>query len=172
MKPKTRRCVVHVVADLPADLTTAQFSRIVEHRVRDGGGLVAHADVPFPMAVRVWPGSSKRQRRAFRKLLTRYIDLDRKHAQASKRPPTFDEATGRRFASDMLLHWDAGHEQGLFWLAHHVDLIEKLLERNIKDDANDKLWDVLYKSVEDRSVIIAEYELMIHRLLEEEVTKH
>jgi hypothetical protein len=168
MKPKTRRCVVDVIADLPADLTMAQFSRIVEHRVR-GGGPIALMQLPFPMAVRVWPGCRKRQRKAFRKLLTRYIDLDRQHAQAAERPPTFD---GRKFASNMLLHWDAGREQGLFWLARYVDLVQALLERNIRDDAEGKLWDALYASIEDRNVIIAQHELMVHKLLGHEVTKH
>jgi hypothetical protein len=60
----------------------------------------------------------------------------------------------------------------LFWLARYVSLVERLLEQNIRDDAEDKLWDALCKSVEDRNVIIAGYELMISKLLSDEVTKH
>lgn len=70
------------------------------------------------------------------------------------------------------MHWDAGREQGLFWLAHFVDLAERLLEGNIRDDAEGKLLDALRESVRDRNVLIAQYELMVHKLLEVEVTKH
>jgi hypothetical protein len=101
-----------------------------------------------------------------------YIDLGRQHAQAAKRPPVFDEATGRKFVEEMLRHWDAGNEQGLFWLGRYVDLLQTLLERNIREKADNELWDALCVSVEDRNVIIAQYELMVHKLLGHEVKKH
>jgi hypothetical protein len=53
-----------------------------------------------------------------------------------------------------------------------VALLEALLERNARDKADDKLWDELHGSIDECNRIIAQYELMVNKLLEKEVTKH
>lgn len=45
---QTRRCVVKVIADLPPDMTTARFRRLVDHRMRVGGP--EQSVLTFPMA--------------------------------------------------------------------------------------------------------------------------
>ena len=171
MVSKTRRRVISVIADLPTDLSAAMFRRMVDSRVR-GGGAVVPQYLPFPMAFHVWRGTTKSRRKAFRKLLGRYLELDRLHAQGAERAPMFDAATGRRFTEDMLMQWDVGREHAMFWATHYVALLEGLLERNARDKADDKLWDELHGSIDECNRIIAQYELMVNKLLEKEVTKH
>ena len=79
----------------------------------------------------------------------------------------FEEGTGRRFTEDMLMQWDVGREHAMFWATYHVALLEALSERNARDKA-----DELHGSIDECNPIIAQYELMVNKLLEKEVTKH
>jgi hypothetical protein len=60
------------------------------------------------MSFQVWPDSTNRQRRAFRRLLARYLDLTRQLAQQAGGVSLFDKVTGRLFTGDMLAQWNFG----------------------------------------------------------------
>lgn len=110
------------------------------------------------------------------RLLVRYIALQAKLAEVMGDKPAFDDQTGKRLIALALAEWDGGREHALLWLTAHVELLQRTIENRMADDQDAEAWLKLQQqwaaAIDERNTVIARYELMTAKLLDQEVVRH